>query len=403
MENFYQQNKNYLLDIEIKELNEKKYEDIYYYKQILKKEAYLNKSLEIKYTNLESKNYIIIPDDHIDFRYKIWKLLGRGVYGKVIVCQDFKNNEYCAAKIIKNKGSFYETIQNEIDVLNHITKMKENENDLVKNIIIDFKKQLKYRKHTFLFFKMYYINVYEEIKNNKYKGLEINNCINITRDIIKGLHFIHKNKIVHCDLKPENIVFTNPTKQNVVIIDFGLAQLHNKIYKNKYKKYIQTFNDNYYLQSRYYRAPEVFFMLNKDYNIDIWSLGCIMYEILYGKPLFAAKRHNYLLDHYIKVIELPCRNFIIKNCLDNFFDKDFKPRSQYIKNNFKPGEYKLHELLIPEYNVRETDVNYTKKDINKFKFNKYIYIINDCICWDYQKRVTSKELEELDFIAYVNN
>lgn len=401
MEDFYQQNKNYLLDIEIKELNEKKYEDIYYYHKIPKKNTHLNKLYENKYTNIKSKNYITIADDHIDFRYKVCKLLGRGVYGKVIVCYDFKNNEYCAAKIIKNKNSFNETIKSEIKVLNHITEMKDNENDLVKNIIIDFKKEFKYRKHAFLLFKMYYINVYEEIKNNKYKGLDIDNCINISKDLTKGLHFIHKNKIVHCDLKPENIVFTNPTKNHVVIIDFGLAEL--KLSENQNNSQHNRFNGTYYLQSRYYRAPEVFFMLNKDYNIDIWSLGCIMYEILYGRPLFAARIHNYLLDHYIKVMKYPSRNFIVDNCLDNFFDKDFKPRSQYIKNNYKPGEYKLQELLIPEYNIRNLNIDYNQEDINIFKSNKYINIINECICWDYKKRITAEELNELDFINLINN
>ena len=81
--------------------------------------------------------------------------------------------------------------------------------------------------------------------------------------------------LIHCDLKPENIMLKEQGKTAIKIIDFGNACFsHNKIYK--------------YVQSRYYRAPEIVMQLPYSTQIDMWSLGCIMYELHFGKPLFKS-------------------------------------------------------------------------------------------------------------------
>lgn len=66
--------------------------------------------------------------------------------------------------------------------------------------------------------------------------------------------------VIHCDLKPENILLVNPKRSEIKIIDFGSScQLGEKIYS--------------YIQSRFYRSPEVLLGLQYDMNIDMWSLG----------------------------------------------------------------------------------------------------------------------------------
>jgi len=95
--------------------------------------------------------------------------------------------------------------------------------------------------------------------------------------------------IVHCDLKPENILFTDDSYLNIKIIDFGASC-------NDYT------NGFFYVQSRYYRAPEVVLGAPYDQAVDMWSLGCIIYELITGKPLFPAYDENELLEYVVLTV-----------------------------------------------------------------------------------------------------
>ncbi|TKS81554.1 Dual specificity tyrosine-phosphorylation-regulated kinase 1B [Collichthys lucidus] len=81
--------------------------------------------------------------------------------------------------------------------------------------------------------------------------------------------------IIHCDLKPENILLCNPKRSAIKIVDFGSScQLGQRIYQ--------------YIQSRFYRSPEVLLGMPYDLAIDMWSLGCILVEMHTGEPLFSG-------------------------------------------------------------------------------------------------------------------
>ena len=91
-----------------------------------------------------------------------------------------------------------------------------------------------------------------------------------------SLKFFKQCGLIHSDLKPENIVFRLKSESRVKVIDFGSATY---IYE-KCQDYVQT---------RPYRAPEVIFGCDYDFSADMWSLGCILYEILTSKVLFSQK------------------------------------------------------------------------------------------------------------------
>ena len=95
--------------------------------------------------------------------------------------------------------------------------------------------------------------------------------------------------MIHCDLKPENIIFTDDSYKNIKIIDFGASCQ-------------DCASGFFYVQSRYYRAPEIVLGNQYDHGVDMWSLGCIIYELLTGKPLFPAKDENELLEYFIVTI-----------------------------------------------------------------------------------------------------
>jgi len=81
---------------------------------------------------------------------------------------------------------------------------------------------------------------------------------------------------VHCDLKPENIMLKQPNKSGIKVIDYGSGCMHNeRIYT--------------YIQSRFYRAPEIILGIPYTSAIDMWSFGCILAELYTGFPLFPGE------------------------------------------------------------------------------------------------------------------
>ena len=107
-----------------------------------------------------------------------------------------------------------------------------------------------------------------------------------------GLKHLVNIKLIHCDLKPENILFTDQRYRDVKIIDFGSACTE---FKNGFT----------YVQSRFYRSPEVALGMPYSHPIDMWSFGCIMFELLTGKPIFNARDENELIEMFRFKIGMP--------------------------------------------------------------------------------------------------
>ena len=89
------------------------------------------------------------------------------------------------------------------------------------------------------------------------------------------MHF-KDNQVIHCDLKPENILLRKRAKSGIKVIDFGASCTEGNI--------IYT-----YVQSRFYRAPEVILGIEYTCAIDMWSFGCIIFELFTGEPLFPGE------------------------------------------------------------------------------------------------------------------
>lgn len=95
--------------------------------------------------------------------------------------------------------------------------------------------------------------------------------------------------IIHCDLKPENILLCDPLKSSVRVIDFGSSCETGKC----------KFN---YIQSRFYRSPEVFLNLRYTNAIDMWSLGCILMELHTGEPLFYSSNVHGQFQNMVNIL-----------------------------------------------------------------------------------------------------
>ena len=130
------------------------------------------------------------------------------------------------------------------------------------------------------------MNLRETIKKfGKGVGISITAVRLYARQLFIALKYLQDLKIVHADIKPDNILISDDLKQ-VKLCDFGSAF------------YIDDPDSNIstpYLVSRFYRAPEIILGLSYDYGIDIWGIGTVLYELYTGHVLFPGRTNNDML------------------------------------------------------------------------------------------------------------
>lgn len=110
-----------------------------------------------------------------------------------------------------------------------------------------------------------------------------------TRYALTGLS---RARIVHCDLKPENVLLSTTRNTKIKLIDFGSACFEDHT--------VYT-----YIQSRFYRSPEVLFGIPYNKAIDIWSFGCICAELFLGLPIFPGGSEFDQVSRIVGVIGMP--------------------------------------------------------------------------------------------------
>jgi serine/threonine protein kinase len=206
-------------------------------------------------------------------------LLGKGTFSHVYKTYNSDSLIYCAIKILKTKHQHYSKQE-----IYYLTKLGIHENIIQLLDYFNFKSQIC------MIYPLYNCNLYQLLSKKhkllKKKYIPINRCglkiqtINkLILNILTALQYIKTHNIVHADLKPENILIDRDDSQNeihFILCDFGSAYDGNS-------DIIE------YKQSRFYRAPETILRENCSYEIDMWSMGCILYEVLFNRVLFRGK------------------------------------------------------------------------------------------------------------------
>jgi len=136
-----------------------------------------------------------------------------------------------------------------------------------------------FRQHLIISFELFSINLYEFIKSNNFQGFSLSLIRRFAIQILQALKYLREQDIIHCDLKPENILLKSPEKSGIKIIDFGSSCFSDeRIYT--------------YIQSRFYRAPEIILVIPYTTAIDMWSFGCILTELCTGIPIFPGESEH---------------------------------------------------------------------------------------------------------------
>jgi serine/threonine protein kinase len=216
--------------------------------------------------------------------------LGKGTYGSVYKALKKDSGEFVAIKIIKldvDSEGIPSTALREIAILK-----KTRHPNVVKitNLALSDKKI-----ELCLEFCPYDLRKFIDVYKSNIKMYNLKNIKTILYQILKATEHLHSRKILHRDLKPQNILICDQTFVTK-IADFGLSRVYT-IPLRPYTKEVLTL---------WYRAPELMLGLNQySVGLDMWSIGCIFAELFINKPLFAGDSEIDQLYKIFKVFGTP--------------------------------------------------------------------------------------------------
>ena len=306
---------------------------------------------------------------NLDF-FETVKLLGKGTFGKVLLVKLKSNNSYYAMKIL-NKNQLR---------LSKQEMHTKNERDLMVKISSPFIVSIKFAFQDEI--NLYLVSEFMQggelffhLRKNKY--FEEDRVKFYAMELVLAISHIHENNAVYRDLKPENILLDK--NGHIKLTDFGLA----KMVKDNDKAYTICGTVQYI-------APEV--LMNKGYKkeVDWWSLGCVIYEMLEGRSPFGKPKGRINISFYEKNLDFyytdskEAQNFI-KELLVINPEKRLgygKNGSEKVKSHpFFKGvdwnkvfkkEYKPPFVpeLLDELDLKYFDKTFTEENVNLNSLNK---------------------------------
>ena len=305
------------------------------------------------------------------------KQLGQGSFGRVFLVSHNETKELYALKTIEKRKILmtYGKLDNIYDEINIHSKLYHQniiklynvyEDEETINIIMEYAKEG---------------NLYHLIKKEK-NGFSEQKSYEYFIQIINAVYYLHSNNIIHRDIKPENILIGDDNK--LKLCDFGWA------------KELTLENRSTFCGTMEYMAPEIVGSENYDYSVDIWSLGILLYELLFGHSPFNAdsnkniifniKKHELNYDNENKKISNSCKDLIerllnenpqkrlrIKDILEHPFIKKYSKKALLYtkKSSTIINEDKINNQLSKNLNdVNNNNIHINKRDeLNNMKVN----------------------------------
>lgn len=338
-------------------------------------------------------------------KYVLIYKIGAGSFSSVWLSVNVFDSKYYAIKIQNTED--YDSGIDEICLLSKFNKERCN---YINYLIEDFIYKTDEGKHVCMVFNLMAGSVYDIMKVGKYSnGLPLLIVKKIVYQLLIAMDIINnKFKILHTDIKPENVLVVGKNKKINQIIKTleknkqycNILKKRGKLKNDQIKKvideisfkeieyeyynadddleyineeFIQNINaklsdfgncrdinyDDYDIQTRYYRSPEIILGYKYNENCDMWSVGCLIYELLTGELLFDPEKEKRMCRDRFHVYEMICKlGKIPKNLIKNSLRySDFFKKNGLLKGieeiEYKPLYKILLEKLKDKYDINQ--------------------------------------------------
>ncbi|KAB5533086.1 hypothetical protein PHYPO_G00127690 [Pangasianodon hypophthalmus] len=238
-----------------------------------------NPNLRDNWTDAEGY-YRVNIGETLDKRYDVYGYTGQGVFSNVVRARDTaRAGQEVAVKIIRNNELMQKTGLKELEFLKKLNDADPDD----KFHCLRLFRHFYHKQHLCLVFEPLSMNLREVLKKyGKDVGLHIKAVRSYSQQLFLALKLLKRCNILHADIKPDNIL-VNESKTILKLCDFGSAS------------HVADNDITPYLVSRFYRAPEIIIGKPYDYGIDMWSVGCTLYELYTGKILFPGSSNNHMI------------------------------------------------------------------------------------------------------------
>ncbi|KAJ3536155.1 hypothetical protein NMY22_g6164 [Coprinellus aureogranulatus] len=237
---------------------------------------------------------------HVEKRWKLVREMGSGAYGVVISAVDDISKETVAIKMVTR---VFEKVQLAKRALREVTLLRHFNGHENITGLIDVDAISPDFNEIYIFMEPMEADLHVILKSGQSLSPEHHRYF--LYQILRGMKYIHSAGVIHRDLKPGNLLVNADCE--LKICDFGLARGFDSAPDENATRLTE------YVATRWYRAPEIMLAFTR-YNtaIDVWSIGCILAELMLGKPLFKGKDYVDQLNKILDVLGSPEERIIKK-------------------------------------------------------------------------------------------
>jgi len=303
-------------------------------------------------------------DAHIIAKYEVLQKLGKGAYGIVWKVRDKETNEIFALKKIFGAFQNATDAQRTFREIIFLQELSDHDNIIT---LLDVMKADN-DKDIYLIFEYMDTDLHAVIRANILEDIHKRFII---YQLLKAIKYMHTAQVIHRDMKPSNLLLNSECL--VKVADFGLARLIDAPKEDGARQQVLTD----YVATRWYRAPEILLgSTTYTKGVDMWSIGCILGELLGGKPMFPGTSTMNQIDRIIEVTGRPSKEDI------EAIQSEFA--AQMLEN-------------LPEPNERGLESMYPNADGDAHDLLKKLLMFNP------DKRITVEEALAHNYVTQFHN
>ena len=280
----------------------------------------------------------VLTDSIAHRTYRVCGLQGSGVFSTVLRVKEeggggtgVEKAGELVVKVIRNNETMYKAGLKEVAFLTRISQATSALPPHHRPHILQLHSHFHHRNHLCLVFPPYAMDLRRVIKKYGSVGLSLPAVRMFGHQLLIGLRTLRQVGVVHGDLKPDNLLVSNDMT-DIAVCDFGSASMATECEVTPY------------LVSRFYRAPEVILGCTYDTGIDLWAVGCVLYELYTGQILLNGASNNDMLYQIIR-LKGPIHPKMLRRA--TFAGQHFSPQGEFMLDREDVAGKRYRQVVGP--------------------------------------------------------